>query len=67
MTRALGSAARGALIAMGGLGGAIVPAAIGLLSIRFGSLRSGLMALVAALVLLALGHAVRLILTRPNR
>jgi MFS transporter, FHS family, glucose/mannose:H+ symporter len=67
MTRALGSAARGALIAMGGLGAAIVPALIGLLSIRLGSLRSGLVALVAVLAILALGHAIRHRYTRMDQ
>ncbi|HJQ67872.1 MAG TPA: MFS transporter [Blastocatellia bacterium] len=57
----------GIISAMGGLGGATLPWAVGVASTRFGSLRSGLLiALLSSLVMIALQVSIILTLARRN-
>ena len=57
----------GIISAMGGLGGATLPWAVGVASTQFGSLRAGLLiALVSSLVMIALQVSIILFLSRRN-
>ena len=57
----------GIISAMGGLGGATIPWAVGVASTHFGSLRSGLLiALLSSLVMIALQVSIILTLARRN-
>ena len=61
------SQSAGIISAMGGLGGATIPWAVGAASTRFGSLRSGLLiALLGSLVMIALQVSIILTLARRN-